>query len=60
MEQGVNKMSSNTIIKLSKIENEILDIIQNVEDFTTSDLQGCIQAQVLNAYNLGKDEKDSN
>jgi len=30
-----------------KYENEILDIIDNVADFTRSDLQGCIEAQLL-------------
>ena len=49
---------TNTIIELSKIESEILDIIYNVDEFTTSDLQGVIQAQVLNAYELGKKEKE--
>lgn len=47
----------NTIIELSKIESEILDIVYHADEFDTSDLQGCIQAQVLNAYELGKKEK---
>jgi len=46
------------IIELSKIEDEILDIIYNADDFTTSDLQGAIQAQVRIAYNLGKEERE--
>jgi len=44
------------IVELSLIESEILDIIENAEEFTTSDLQGCIQAQVLKAYQLGAKE----
>jgi hypothetical protein len=48
--------NKNTIMELSKIEDEILDIIENADEFTTSDLQGCIQAQVLNAYELGRKE----
>ena len=47
-------MNTKDLVELAKIESEILDIIYNSDDFNTSDLQGAIQAQVLNAYNLGK------
>lgn len=50
-------MNTKDLLELSKIESEILDIIQESAEFTTSDLQGAIQAQVLNAYNLGKNTK---
>jgi hypothetical protein len=50
-------MKTAIILKLGKIEDEVLNIIENKDDLTTSDLQGCIQAQLLNAYQLGKNEK---
>lgn len=42
------------ILLLSKYESEILDIIYNQEEFTTSDLQGAVQAVVLNIYREGQ------
>ena len=32
---------------VSKYENEILDLIYHWEDYTTSDLQGCVSAIVM-------------
>ena len=43
-----------TISQLSKIESDILDLINEADEMTTSDLQGAVQAQVLNAFRLGK------
>jgi hypothetical protein len=54
----MNKEETIKIVKLSEIESKILDIIYDVDEFNTSDLQGAIQAQVLNAYNLGKQAKN--
>ena len=52
------KIEMSTIIELQLIESEILNIIENIDDLTQSDLQGCIQAQLLNAYNLGVKETE--
>ena len=40
-------------MKKEEIISEILDIINNVDDFTTSDLQGAIEVQVIKAIRLG-------
>jgi hypothetical protein len=37
-----------------RISSEILDIFYHQDEFTTSDLQGAIEAQVTNAYLEGK------
>ena len=37
----------------SEYENNILDIVEHKDDFTTSDLQGAIQAQVLMCLRAG-------
>ena len=41
-----------------EISSEILSIIQDSEEITTSDLQGCIEAQVHKAYEAGKRSND--
>jgi hypothetical protein len=41
----------------SKYSSEILDVIYNQEQFTTSDLQGIVSAIVLKIYNEGKTSK---
>ena len=46
-----------TRLELSKIEDNIIDVITFAGELTTSDLQGMIMAQILNAYNLGKKSK---
>jgi len=35
------------ILKLSRLESELLDIIDNADDYTRSDLQGVIAAFVM-------------
>lgn len=40
------------------ISSEILRIVADSEEMTTSDLQGAIEAQVMNAYDAGKLEKE--
>jgi hypothetical protein len=42
------------ILKELEIVDNLLDIVYNQDKFTTSDLQGAIQAQVHIAVNIGK------
>jgi len=48
------------MLELSKIESKILELIYEIDnheiEVTTSDLQGIVQAQVLKAYLVGKEE----
>lgn len=52
-----NKMTNpKDLLPLAKLESKVLDLIYNPEDLqklTTSDLQGVIEAIVLEAYQLG-------
>jgi hypothetical protein len=51
-------MLSKEVIRLeNKYSSEILDVIYNQEQFTTSDLQGVVSAIVLKIYNEGKNAK---
>lgn len=50
------KPQSDTI-KLLQISDKILEIVDNQDEFTRSDLQGCIEAQIKIAYELGKASK---
>lgn len=51
-------MLSKEVIRLeNKYSSEILDVIYNQEQFTTSDLQGVVAAIVLKIYNEGKSAK---
>lgn len=43
-----------TTIKLLEISNKILELIEKMDELTTSDFQGYIEAQVRIAYLLGK------
>jgi hypothetical protein len=47
-------MNRDQILLLSKFEDQILDLIENKDEFTQSDLQGVVQALVLNIYQVGK------
>jgi len=51
-------MLSKEVIRMeNKYSSEILDVIYNQEQFTTSDLQGVVAAIVLKIYNEGKNAK---
>ena len=41
------------MLELSKYQDEILDIINNLEEFTTSDLQGVLSAITKKIYDEG-------
>jgi hypothetical protein len=43
---------------IHEIQNNILEIIDNQENFSRGDLQSAIEAQVMIAYNLGKNSID--
>lgn len=47
-------INTEEIIKLSKYEDQILELIADHEELTQSDLQGRIQAIVLNIYRENK------
>ena len=42
--------------ELSKFEDEILELINYRDDFTTSDLQGVVTVIVSKIYQLGKND----
>jgi len=42
-----------SMLDLSKYQDEILDIINNLEEFTTSDLQGVLSVITKNIYDEG-------
>jgi hypothetical protein len=50
-------MDTKITIELLKISSEIVDICNNRDEMPNGDFQGCLEAQVLNAYNLGKQSK---
>lgn len=41
-----------------EIQNNILEIVDNQENFSRGDLQAAIEAQVMIAYNLGKESEE--
>lgn len=43
-----DKKEFNELLKRSKFEDEILELIYSQEEYTTSDLQGRVSAIVLN------------
>lgn len=47
MEGGENMIAENTIRLVNKYSDEILEIVDNRDEFTRSDLQGIIDAIVL-------------
>lgn len=44
-------ITTKELLKLSKYEDLILDLIESSQDLTTSDLQGVVMAIVKNIYN---------
>ena len=45
--------SKEITLKLLEISNEILEIINDRDEMDNGDFQGCIEAQVMIAYQLG-------
>ncbi|MEX2007306.1 MAG: hypothetical protein WD992_00865 [Candidatus Levyibacteriota bacterium] len=41
------------VLLISKLSDDILYLIDNQEDFTRSDLQGAVEAVVMNTLNSG-------
>jgi hypothetical protein len=53
-------MHSNEFVqRVNQYSDEILEVIYNHEQFTTSDLQGVVAAIVTKIYNEGKNAKVS-
>jgi hypothetical protein len=44
-------MNKDDVFLVTKYESEILDICYHLDDFTTSDLQGAIEAQLYQLVN---------
>ena len=49
----LNLFDRETVRLISGLEDEILEIIDHREDFTRSDLQGAVQAKVINILRIG-------
>lgn len=41
---------------LMDISNELLDIVDNKDEFSRGDLQGCIEGQVMRALNFNNNK----
>jgi hypothetical protein len=49
-------IDTKTNIELMKISSNIIEVCDDRDEMTNSDFQGCLEAQVMNAYLLGKKE----
>ena len=49
--------SKEFVQRVNQYSDEILEVIYNQEQFTTSDLQGVVEAIVMKIYNEGKNAK---
>ena len=49
----LNLFDRETVRLISGLEDEILEIIDHRDDFTRSDLQGAVQAKVINILRIG-------
>ena len=47
--------SKSEILKVNQLENEILELIDNQDDYTRSDLQGVAMAIITRAIDYGKE-----
>lgn len=47
-------MDNADMIEVMNLSSRILEIIENVDEFTQSDLQGAIEAVIMQAINYGK------
>jgi len=50
-------IDENTAVELLKISSKIIEILDSKDEMPNGDFQGCIEAQVMSAYYLGKKEK---
>lgn len=48
--ERIHELENPTIEEAHKIENEILEVIDNADDMTRSDVQGRVQAIVMNIF----------
>jgi len=51
-------IDTKTNIELLKISSNIIEILDDRDEMPNGDFQACIEAQVMNAYYLGKKEGD--
>ena len=51
-----NMIDTKTNIALMKISNNIIELLDIRQEMPNGDFQGCIEAQVISAYLLGKKE----
>ena len=47
--------SKSEILKVNQLENDILELVDNQDDHTRSDLQGVAMAIVIKAIDYGKE-----
>lgn len=47
-------IDKNTAVELLKISSNIIEVIDDRDEMDNGDFQGCIEAQVMTAYHLGK------
>ena len=51
------RMTKEDILKEMEFSSRILELVENANEFTTSDLQGCIQAVIMDAIRYGRNTK---
>ena len=51
--EKLDLLDPKTVRLVSKLESEILDLIDHRDDYTRSDLQGVVSAQVIKILNVG-------
>lgn len=44
------------VLKISELSSRIIELTENLDDITTSDLQGCIDAVIMDAIRYGREK----
>jgi len=52
----IYQVESKTISKISELTSRVLDLVNNLDDISQSDLQGCIDAIMMDAINYGENK----
>ena len=56
----LNLSDRENIRLISELEDEILDLVDHLDEFTRSDLQGAITAQVIKILEIGQKMAEQN
>lgn len=51
--EKLDLLDPKTVMLVSKLESEILELIDHRDNYTRSDLQGAVAAQVIKILNVG-------